>query len=139
MKTRAQEQVEKMIRMLTTGRLSKSHPKYSLQEKFIDFAATLPLSVRLVTDDFFNDGEMVSVHFESDAFIITIDTDRKIMESAILLDYDNCLFDTFETTSFTWDKLHERVMLFEDYKYWQSSLAKTKTIKILKEKLNIGD
>lgn len=132
------QQAERIFQMIFDIPLSKDHPKYELQKIFYNYQSTVPHGVQISTTDFYNNGEIVSVHFKDDAFIISIDTDKNTMESAILSDYDNSLFETFEVTSFTWDKLTKRINLFDEYKDWSDTLSsRSKTIKVVKEKLGI--
>lgn len=102
---------EKDIRiynMLMDIPLQVGHPRHELQKQFNLFATKYP-EVEIETNDFYNDGGCVGIHFNDDEFIIVCDMDSMTIESSILTDYENCLFDILETIPFTWESLESRL------------------------------
>jgi len=102
------EQDIRMFNMIFDIPLKADHPKHELQKQFNEFAKAYP-EVDIETNDFYNNGGCVGIHFSNDEFIVICDMDDMTIETSILTDYENCLFDVVETIPFNWESLKLRL------------------------------
>jgi len=133
----------RMFNMIFDIPLHPAHPRHELQKQFNLFATKYP-EVEIETNDFYNDGGCVGIHFNDDEFIIVCDMDSMTIESSILTDYENCLFDILETIPFTWESLESRLNDMIAIAPWTETFidsetaqeARSKAVKYLKDKWN---
>jgi hypothetical protein len=138
-----EKEMKKFFDMIFDVPLESTHPKYKLQKQFNDFAKDYP-ELEFETNDFYNNGCYAGIHFKNDEFIVLCDMDDMTIETSILTDYENCLFDVVETIPFSWESLKSRLNDLVAIAPWTQTFmdseteqeARTKTIKYLKDKWN---
>ncbi len=121
-------QDKKIYNMLFDVPLDESHPRYKMQQMLLSFATYFP-RVKLETADFYNNGSIISFHFNNDAFIIVCDMDELTIETSILIDYEDARFEEIEEKiKFDWNELAIRLNILESLDDWQIVSNKQETI-----------